>query len=86
MRGEDFARGLERLEAAARERPTAIMCAEGLWWRCHRRLIADALLVRGWDVRHILPDGSLAEHALPEFAVVEGPELSYPPAQQTLDT
>jgi hypothetical protein len=44
------------------------MCAEGLWWNCHRRLIADRLLVAGWTVRHIGPDGSLAEHALPPFA------------------
>lgn len=86
MRSDEFRRGLERLERAARERPTAVMCAEGLWWRCHRRLIADLLLARGWGVRHILPDGKLAEHELPEFAVVEGNEVSYPPAQQTLET
>jgi uncharacterized protein (DUF488 family) len=86
MRTEDFQRGLERLEEAARARPTAVMCAEGLWWRCHRRLISDALVARGWEVQHILPDGALAEHELPEFAVVEGDEVSYPPAQQTLGT
>jgi uncharacterized protein (DUF488 family) len=85
MRTDEFLGALERLEAAARERPTAVMCAEGLWWRCHRRLISDALLVRGWAVRHILPDGELAEHELPEFALVEGGELSYPPLQGTLD-
>jgi uncharacterized protein (DUF488 family) len=85
MRTEKFRGGLERLERAAREQATAVMCAEGLWWRCHRRLISDALLVRGWEVRHILPDGELAEHELPEFALVEGNEVSYPPAQQTLD-
>ncbi len=85
MRSDEFRGALERLEAASRERPTAVMCAEGLWWRCHRRLISDALLVRGWDVRHILPDGELAEHELPEFALVEGGELSYPPLQGTLE-
>jgi uncharacterized protein (DUF488 family) len=85
MRTENFERGLERLEEAARERPTAVMCAEGLWWRCHRRLISDVLLARGWEVRHILPDGALGAHELPEFAVVEGNAVSYPPTQQTLD-
>jgi len=85
MRSDEFRGGLERLEKAARERPTAVMCAEGLWWRCHRRLISDALHARGWDVRHILPDGKLAEHELPEFALVEGHELSYPPLQGSFD-
>ena len=85
MRSDEFRGALERLEKAARERPTAVMCAEGLWWRCHRRLISDALHARGWDVRHILPDGKLAEHELPEFAVVGGGVLRFPAPQATLD-
>jgi hypothetical protein len=61
------------------------MCAEALWWRCHRRLIADALVVRGWRVEHLGLDGGPAVHSLTEFAVV-GPDgvLTYPPAQTTL--
>ena len=55
MQSAEFAAGLERLEDRARERRAAIMCAEGDWRRCHRRLIADALLIRGWRVAHILP-------------------------------
>jgi uncharacterized protein (DUF488 family) len=85
MDSEEFADGLERLQALARERPTAVMCAEGLWWRCHRRLIADALTVRGWEVAHIAPDGKTAAHELTEFAVVDGARLRYPPAQAALE-
>ena len=57
METDEFARGLERLEALARERYVAIMCAEGEWRRCHRRLISDTLLAHGWRVTHIRPDG-----------------------------
>ena len=70
--------------AAGAPRSTLVMCSESLWWRCHRRLISDALLVRGWDVQHIGPDGRLTEHELPEFAVVEDGRLTYPPAQLSL--
>jgi uncharacterized protein (DUF488 family) len=84
MASAEFARGIERLEAAARSGRTAVMCAEGLWWRCHRRLVADALVARGWTVRHILPDGGLAEHELTPFAVVEGERVTYPPGQGSL--
>jgi uncharacterized protein (DUF488 family) len=48
MGSAEFQDALCGLEAMARESPTAIMCAEAVWWRCHRRLIADALLTRGW--------------------------------------
>jgi uncharacterized protein (DUF488 family) len=62
METEEFAAGLSRLEALARERRTAIMCAEGDWRRCHRRLISDALATRGWRVLHVRPDARLEEH------------------------
>ena len=84
LQSEEFAGGLAALEALARERPTAVMCAEGLWWRCHRRLVADVLVVRGWTVCHIAPDGRLTEHGLPEFAVVEGEGVTYPAPQMRL--
>jgi uncharacterized protein (DUF488 family) len=85
MAGEEFAGALARLEELARETPTAVMCAEAPWWRCHRRLVADALLVRGWDVRHIGPDGALTAHALPPFAVVHGTAITYPAPQLRLE-
>jgi uncharacterized protein (DUF488 family) len=61
------------------------MCAEALWWRCHRRLIADALAVREWDVLH-LGSGAPIRHELTPFAEVgEGKALTYPPAQTSLE-
>jgi uncharacterized protein (DUF488 family) len=80
----EFERALENLCRLARERRTAFMCAEGLWWRCHRRFIADVLSVRGWRVRHIDPRGTLEEHRLPGFAVVVEGRLTYPPTQEEL--
>ena len=85
MASEEFARGLAALEELARERLTAVMCSEGPWWRCHRRLVSDALLVRGWEVVHVMPDGRPVVHELTPFAVVgERGALTYPPAQLEL--
>jgi uncharacterized protein (DUF488 family) len=78
MRSPEFRCALADLETLGRERRTACMCAEGVWWRCHRQLIADALLVRGWAVHHVMPDGRLAEHRLTTFAVVDGGSITYP--------
>jgi uncharacterized protein (DUF488 family) len=80
-----FESALESLCDGARTAATAVMCAEGPWWRCHRRLIADALLVRGFDVEHIGPRGELTAHELPGFAVVEDGRLSYPAEQPSLE-
>jgi uncharacterized protein (DUF488 family) len=85
MESADFQKALADLEAGARKRPTAIMCAEAVWWRCHRRLIADALVVRGWRVEHLGIGETHAVHQLPEFAVVApGGSITYPPPQTTL--
>lgn len=62
MEKPEFAAGLKALEAAARERPTAFMCSEGVWWKCHRAIISDALKARGWDVRHISGTGATTPH------------------------
>jgi uncharacterized protein (DUF488 family) len=62
MTSDEFASGLQRLEEIARERRTAIMCAEGDWWRCHRSLISEALAAAGWAVLHIDPRGHLEAH------------------------
>jgi uncharacterized protein (DUF488 family) len=79
MGSDEFAAGLERLSELAAERPTAAMCAEAPWWRCHRRLIADALCARGSEVCHIGADGRLARHELTDFAVVgEEGRVRYP--------
>jgi uncharacterized protein (DUF488 family) len=85
MESEEFAAGLQRLFTLATSRPTAVMCAEAPWWRCHRRLLSDALLARGWDVTHLGARGEREPHRLTDFAVVEGERLTYPPAQAALD-
>jgi len=69
METDPFRKALLALEEDARRRRTTMMCAEALWWRCHRRLISDALLVRGWRVVH-LPQGTA--HELSPMARVEG--------------
>jgi len=56
----------------------AIMCAEAVPWRCHRSLIADALMVRGFDVREIAGETKTAPHKLTPFAKVEGTRIVYP--------
>ena len=84
METERFASALRELERLAGERRTAVMCAEALWWRCHRRLIADALLVRGHRVFHIGSDGAVEEHVLTPFAEVNAGRISYPPEQPAL--
>ena len=62
MHTDEFAGGLRRLEDLAHERRTAVMCAEGDWRNCHRQLIAEALLTRGWDVLHVATDGRIEPH------------------------
>ena len=84
MSTEAFAAGRERLEALATRCRTAFMCAESHPSRCHRRLVADVLLARGWRVVHLLPDGRQEEHAFTPDAVVEGERVHYP-AQPSLD-
>ncbi|MBV8357262.1 MAG: DUF488 domain-containing protein [Deltaproteobacteria bacterium] len=73
----EFVAGIERLSKLAAARRSAIMCSEGLWWRCHRRIIADHMVVRGWHVRHIMPDGKLAAHSLPDFARIDEARIIY---------
>jgi uncharacterized protein (DUF488 family) len=69
----EFAQGLDQLLVAARERRTAFMCAEALYWQCHRRLIADRLTVLGHRVLHIQSRDRAVPHQLPDFArVVDG--------------
>jgi hypothetical protein len=85
MQSPEFGDALGALMALAREVPTSIMCAEAQWWRCHRRLISDALVVRGWQVLHLGLGAEPVEHELTPFAVVgPGHALTYPPAQREL--
>ncbi|MDT0631570.1 DUF488 domain-containing protein [Rubrivirga sp. S365] len=79
MAEDAFEKGLAELEAAALERRTAMMCSEAVPWRCHRRLVADALLVRGWEVLDVMAPGRVSPHALTSFARVCDGALTYPP-------
>jgi uncharacterized protein (DUF488 family) len=78
MEQDEFWAAIERLEELAESRQIAIMCAEALPWRCHRSLIADALTVRGVEVRHITGTSQPSLHKLTPFARVEGGRISYP--------
>jgi len=83
--GPEFADGLAELIASAAVQRTAIMCSEGLWWQCHRRIISDQMTIRGWEVLHILPDGKLSAHALADFARLDGDRLIYDAGQPPLN-
>jgi uncharacterized protein (DUF488 family) len=78
MQTEAFAQALEQLIALASRATVAIMCAEAVPWRCHRSLIADALLARGVPVQHIMSPGHASPHKLTAFARLDGPQVTYP--------
>ena len=78
MTTSEFTAALDELIAAAAERRTAIMCSEAVPWRCHRRLVSDALIVRGWEVRDIIAKGPAKPHSMTPFARVEAGRLTYP--------
>jgi hypothetical protein len=82
MESAEFASGLERLLALAAHRPTAVLCAEAVPWRCHRQLLADALVVRGVEVRHVTGPAAAQVHRLTPFARVDGTRLVYDGATQ----
>jgi uncharacterized protein (DUF488 family) len=78
METEDFRRGVEHLlQLAADAGPTAIMCAEAVWWRCHRSLISDHLKVRGIKVTHILDANKTEPHPYTSAARIVNGKLSY---------
>ena len=74
----EFQAALDELMRIAKKQPTAIMCSEALPHKCHRRLISDALVVRGWRVRHLLSPKRIDDHQLTPFAHVEGEKITYP--------
>jgi Protein of unknown function, DUF488 len=78
MQTPEFQEALEQLIQLAQKRRTAIMCAEAVPWRCHRSLIGDALLVRGFRVEEIASPTRTRPHTLTPWARVRGKQLSYP--------
>ncbi len=76
MLTDEFKEVFRPLQQAAGERRTAIMCAEAVPWRCHRQILSDAFVVRGFTVRHIIGD-RCEVHLLPDFAQVDGDSIVY---------
>jgi uncharacterized protein (DUF488 family) len=84
MQTEGFHEALQRLIGMGRQKRTAIMCAEAVPWRCHRSLVADALMVHGIPAVEILGPGKARAHKLTPFAQVSGDTITYPPEQGQL--
>ena len=75
----EFREDFERLVGLCEREVVCLMCAEVVPWRCHRRIISDKLLLRGFAVEHVIGEGSRREHTLTPWAeVVDGTELIYP--------
>jgi len=78
MQTPEFEQGLEQLMELASKAPTAMMCAEAVPWRCHRSLVADALVARGIAVQHIQSARTVQAHTLTPFAKLDGWRVTYP--------
>src|SRR5467141_220270 len=78
MQTPDFEAGLNELIRLAQDRSVVIMCAEALPWRCHRSLVADALVARGIKVEHIMTLKKTTQHSMTKWAKVDGKQITYP--------
>lgn len=78
MQTPEFAHNVDELAALAQSVPCALMCAEAVPWRCHRSMVADALVVRGIPVEHIMGPHKRKPHTLTPFAQVDGTRITYP--------
>lgn len=77
MQSDTFECGLAELIELAKSHTVAYMCSEAVWWKCHRRMVSDALTARGIEVEHIM-DSSLSRHELTGFAETHGDRVVYP--------
>jgi uncharacterized protein (DUF488 family) len=77
MQTGPFQNAMEQLEGLGRRQPTAYMCSEAVWWRCHRSLMSDYLKARGWNVLHIMAVGKGQPHKYTPPARVDGNTVSY---------
>jgi uncharacterized protein (DUF488 family) len=77
MMTDDFMNGINALEKEIKSRTVAIMCAESLYWRCHRIMVSDYLKSKGYSVVHILSNGELRTHEYTECARVRRGKLTY---------
>jgi uncharacterized protein (DUF488 family) len=78
MQTDEFRHALGQLEQFASHVSTSVLCAEAVWWQCHRRLLADALIFRGASVRHILSAAEPKPHELSDFARAQAGGVIYP--------
>ncbi len=78
MQTDGFIEGMKQLEALAKTKQVAIMCAEAVPWRCHRSMVGDALLVRGFEVIDIFDTKKTQDEKLTSFAEVDGENIIYP--------
>lgn len=90
MQTDSFKKGLEELNARRKKRRVCVMCSEAVWWRCHRRMIADAEVARGIPVKHVMSETSARRHELTEFAVVQkrrgrAPIITYPEGNEGIE-
>jgi uncharacterized protein (DUF488 family) len=79
MQTDEFAQNVDAVAALAETTHCVLMCAEAVPWRCHRSLVADALLLRDIPVEHIIGPQKRRPHTLTPFARVEGGRITYPP-------
>lgn len=86
MLTDDFREAVEKLLGIAGRKRTAIMCAESVYWRCHRRLVSDFLLAKEVAVQHIFPSGELRPHQPTPGAKIDTGQVTYPAEQQSLFT
>ena len=84
MASAEYIEAREALMVEARARPTCVMCAEAVWWRCHRRLVADDFVTRGWTVLHLMAPGKATPHEPNAAAVMVDGVLRYPGPQARL--
>lgn len=80
----EFREAIEELLEITEGKRTALMCAESVYWRCHRRLVSDFLLANGVTVRHIFPSGELRPHQPTPGAKIEAGQVTYPAEQKSL--
>lgn len=79
MQTKEFEEAIQKLSKLASEKPTVILCAEAVPWRCHRSLIGDALLIRHFQVEDIMSQKTSQPHRLTPWAKVRGVKITYPP-------
>ena len=77
METDSFSDGVVELAKFAYEQPTAMMCSEAVWWRCHRSMVSDYLKAKGWEVLHIMALGKATEHPYTSPARVVGDQVVY---------